>query len=279
MTANEAMAVPPRGTVERWAWDYVLSSSLAEKLGPGAPPSAWEEAPVARRLAAPGRPPELRVQKETVRARRGGLRGAKARARLVSTFLHHELQAAELMCWALLAFPETPREFREGLVRIALDEARHMRLYAEHVARLGYRVGDFEVRDWFWERVPHVASPASFVAVMGMGFEGANLDHAASFAARFREAGDEVGAEIEERVGREEIAHVRFALRWFEAWTGGQDFDTWAAHLPAPLTPLVMRGKEVEREVRLRAGMSEAFVERVERVGRGRAGSGSAHDV
>ena len=61
------------------------------------------------------------------------------------------------MAWAVLAFPETPLEFREGLVRIALDEIRHMRIYAEQIARLGYRVGSFAVRDWFWERVPRRA--------------------------------------------------------------------------------------------------------------------------
>jgi uncharacterized ferritin-like protein (DUF455 family) len=256
-------ASPPMETVERWAFDYVTCSSLAHKLAPPPLPRGWESSPVARRIERPGRPPELAVSTETVRARRKGLRGPKARARLFATFLHHELQAAELMCWALLAFPETPREFREGLARIALDEVRHMGLYAEHIARLGYRVGEFAVRDWFWERVPSVSTAQSFVAVMGMGFEGANLDHAATFAARFREAGDEVGAEIEERVGREEIAHVRFALKWFELWTGGQDFDTWAASLPEPLTPLVMRGTEVRVDARKKAGMSEALIEKI----------------
>src|SRR6185312_12441409 len=138
------------------------------------------------------------------------------RARALHAFLHHELQAAELMAWAVLAFPETPLEFREGLVRIAKDEIRHMRIYAEQIERLGFHVGDFEVRDWFWERVPTARTPASFVAVMGLGLESANLEHAASFAARFRAAGDEDGARAQEIVAREEIAHVRFGVRWFE---------------------------------------------------------------
>ena len=72
------------------------------------------------------------------------------------------------------------------------------------------RIGQFPVRDWFWERVPRCADAASFVATMGLGIESANLEHSASFAARFREAGDEEGARLQERVGREEIGHVRF---------------------------------------------------------------------
>ncbi|RLB46971.1 MAG: DUF455 domain-containing protein [Deltaproteobacteria bacterium] len=254
---------PPDGTLDAWAYDYVLGSTLLGKLEPPAPPEDRALAPASRplRLEAPGRPPELEVRSVGVRARRGGLRGEKARARLVHAFHHHELQAAELMCWALLAFPEAPAAFREGLVRIALDEVRHMGFYREHLTALGYSVGDFPVRDWFWERVPRVTSPAAFVAVMGMGFEGGNLDHAARFTERFRDVGDDLGARVQEQVGREEIAHVRFAVRWFEEFTGKADFETWARHLPAPLSPMVMRGKPVQRELRLRAGMSEDFVE------------------
>ena len=165
------------------------------------------------------------------------------------------------MCWALLAFPESPRAFREGLVRIALDEARHMGLYAKHLESLGHAFGDFPVRDWFWERVPSVESPAAYVAVMGIGFEGGNLDHASRFAARFREVGDVLGAEVQETVGREEVGHVRFALHWFERFTGSNDFEAWAAHLPPPLSPMLMRGDPVRADLRRRAGMSEEFVE------------------
>ena len=81
------------------------------------------------------------------------------------------IQAAELMAWAILAYPDTPLAFRDGLLKIALDEVRHMRLYRAHIERLGYRVGDFAVRDWFWMRVPTCPDPASFVAVMGLGLE------------------------------------------------------------------------------------------------------------
>jgi uncharacterized ferritin-like protein (DUF455 family) len=168
------------------------------------------------------------------------------------------------MAWAILAYPDTPLAFREGLLRIALDEVRHMRMYAEQIERLGHRVGDFAVRDWFWTRVPTCAAPASFVAVMGLGLESANLEHTASFAARFREAGDEEGARVQEVVGLEEIAHVRFGVRWFTHFTGGVDFEAWRRALPEPLTPLLMRGKPLRRDARRRAGQPERFVDELE---------------
>ena len=212
------MREPEAGTIERWAWDYVLASTLDAKLAPPPVPPRWEDEPPARRLEAPGRPPELRIVAKAGKTR--GLNSEHGRARALHTFLHHELQAAELMAWALLAYPETPQEFRAGLVRIALDEIRHMHLYAKEIARLGHAIGDFTVRDWFWERIPSCSDPASFVAAMGLGFESANLEHTTSYAARFRDAGDEQGARVQELIGREEIAHVRFGARWFEQFRG-----------------------------------------------------------
>ncbi len=168
------------------------------------------------------------------------------------------------MAWAVLAFPDAPRELRSGLVRIAADEVRHMTMYAGELDRLGYAVGDFAVRDWFWERVPSCPSPASFMATMGLGFESANLEHARSFAARFRAAGDEQGARVCEAVGREELAHVRFGARWFSELAGPLTFDAWRAALPPPLSPMLMRGEPIDRASRALAGFPAEFLDRLE---------------
>jgi len=256
------MHEPPVNTVERWAWDFILGTSLAGKRQPPPVPEAWEENTPARRIRAPGRPPELRIVKKAGKTR--GLHAPSGRARALHTFFHHEMQAAELMAWALLAFPETPVEFRRGLIRIALDEVRHMGLYAREIARLGYHVGDFTVRDWFWERIPSASDPASFVAAMGLGLEGANLEHSAAFARHFREAGDEACAQVQDVVGREEIAHVRFGVHWFQVFTGSLTFDSWRLALPKPLSPVLMRGRDLEREARMRAGMSQQFLDELE---------------
>src|SRR5262249_54933144 len=106
-TADEAP--PPDGTIERWAWDYIHATDLEAKLGPIAPPPRWAGDPPPRRPTAPGRPPELRVTERADKMR--GLMAPSGRARALHTFLHHELQAAELMAWAVLAYPDTPVAF------------------------------------------------------------------------------------------------------------------------------------------------------------------------
>jgi len=247
--------------IEAWAERYVRSTDLSHKLAPPAPPKLFREAAAPLRLSEPGRPRELRVARRGERTpKQEALEEPYYRARTLHAFLHHELQAAELMCWAILAFSDAEQEFRRGLLGICLDEIRHMSMYAEHIRRLGSQVGDFGVRDWFWKRVPSCASKVEFVAVLGMGLEAANLEHAPNFAARFRQAGDARGAEIQERIAAEEVAHVGFATRWFSRWTGGCDFDEWSRRLPPPLSPWVMHGQPIAADARRRAGMSDSFL-------------------
>jgi uncharacterized ferritin-like protein (DUF455 family) len=139
-----------------------------------------------------------------------------------------------------------------------------MALYLEHMRGLGTEFGAHPVRDWFWERVPRCADATSFVALQGLGLEGANLEHSARFAVQFRAAGDDAGARILERVEQDEIAHVAFAARWFERFTGAAlDYDAWRAALPAPLTPALLQGHPLNRAARRRAGFGEAFLDRL----------------
>jgi uncharacterized ferritin-like protein (DUF455 family) len=255
---------PPPGTVEAWCWELVSGTELGRKLAPPRAPELFESDATPRRLSAPGRPPELARCERAPRTPKS-LVAPRARALLVHTFLHHELQAAELFAWALLAFPATPREFRAGLLRLCQEELGHLALYERHLATLGFAVGAFPVRDWFWERVGRVADELAFVALMGLGLEGANLEHSARFARQFRAAGDEAAARILERVEQDEIGHVAFAKHWFERWTGAPlEYERWVSALPAPLTPAVLRGRPLNRAARTRAGFDEAFLARLE---------------
>lgn len=248
-------------TVEAWAREFVLSTSLETKLRPALPPTEFSG--VGERLVAPGRPPEL-VPREKRRKTPKELSDPSRRAEVIHTFLHHELQAAELMAWAILAFPDTPLGFRRGLLGICRDELRHLGLYAEHLVTLGHPFGSFPINDWFWKRVPGPdVTPAQFVARLGIAFEGGNLDHGVRFTQKFAEAGDARAAEIQALITREEEAHAAFALHWFKEFTGGLDFETWRKCLPEPLSPMMARGEVLSLEARKRAGFPDDFLERL----------------
>lgn len=264
-------------SVEAWCLEFIEARALERKLLPKRRPEAFSPESVASvpslRSIAPGRAVGLVITDRAEKVPRpGALREVSARIKLLHLFLHHEIQAAELSAWALLRFPETPLAFRRGLLGVLDDEARHARMYAQRIDELGGAYGDHPVRDWFWERSRTCEDALQYVALMGLGFEGANLEHAERFEAHLREAGDDRSADLVAQVGREEVAHVRFAARWFTEWTGGDpdigpDFDAWAAALPAPLTPAVLRGRPLALERRSRAGLSPAFVARLAECG------------
>jgi uncharacterized ferritin-like protein (DUF455 family) len=257
----ETPLLPPEGTVERACWDLIAATSWEGKRAPRG--GSWWEEPVALRPSGPGRPAQLETLGRAPRTPRpGALRRPEARGALFVRFLHHELQAAELFAFGVLAFPETPRAFREGLVRLAQEELGHLALYRDHAERLGVDTDSMPIRDWFWTRVHGCERPEQFVAFLGLGLEGANLDHSARFAAAFRAAGDAEGAAILERVGRDEVRHVAFSRAWFERFTGTPlSFDGWEAALPAPLSAGLFRGEPVQLEARAEAGLDAAFLE------------------
>jgi len=255
-------SAPREGTLERWAWDYVLSTELSRKRAPGPAPLARDESFVATRAIRPGRPATwVRATRKDKTPRPGALADPKKRAALLHVFAHHELQAAELFAWAMLAFADAPDAFVRGLASLLRDEARHFAMYEAHLATLGVPFGSLPIRDWFWERVPSAKDAASYCALVGLGFEAGNLDHTARFASAFRAAGDPKAADITERIGGEEVAHVRFAVRWFRALGGTLDFASFERALPPPLTPLVMRGKPLDRTRRLEAGFPADMID------------------
>lgn len=255
---------------EAWCQAYITAGSIEEKLAPTPRPESSAARGPALRLPAPGRASHLRVIERAEKIPRpGALREASAVAKLLHVFLHHEVQAAELCAWAYLAFPEAPESFQQGLLTTLDDEVRHAALYRDRLAALGSSYGEFPVRDWFWAKTLQVESPLQYVALMGLGFEAGNLEHAGRFEGLLRDAGDEESAAIVGQVGREEVSHVAFACRWFCEWTGadpadGPEFDQWRGELPSPLSPSVLRGRPIHRERRQRAGLSEVFIDRLD---------------
>jgi uncharacterized ferritin-like protein (DUF455 family) len=267
---HPAQPRPPLGTIEHWCEELILAQDLEQKLAPSAPPDlstacAWEQQAPARRLSGPSRP-GLEVRKKSPKApSAGALRQPEARARLLHTCLHHELQAAELFAWAILAFPETPREFRVGLLRLCREELAHLALYRTRLQAQGFEVGAFPVRDWFWARLTLCQNALEFVSLMGLGIEAGNLEHGQRLAGWFRDAGDAESALVFEQVEREEIGHVAFGRLWFERFSGAAlEFDAWRQALPQPLSPALLRGATLNRAARARAGLSVAFLDALE---------------
>jgi uncharacterized ferritin-like protein (DUF455 family) len=249
-----------------FAHTVVSTGDLAVKLAP-APAGLTDEAPgPPLRIARPGRPPGLEFQRRIEVPPIEGMPDPAQRPRILHALANHELQAAELFAWALLAFPDAPREFRRGLLKILADEQRHTRMYIARLEDAGARFGDFPVSGWFWSKVEAITSPLAFICAMSLTFENANLDHTLDYEEAARRAGDEKTAVVLERVHRDEIEHVRFGWTWLQVFKRKDEpaWEAFQANLAWPLRPAKAKGRTFHREGREAAGLDAEFIRRLE---------------
>jgi uncharacterized ferritin-like protein (DUF455 family) len=239
------------------------TEDLAVKLAPPREPLTDEQPGPAYRAEGPGRPPELRLV-EGLKVEVPSIEGMPdpaQRPRILHALANHELQAAELFAWALLAFPDAPPEFRRGLAGILQDEQRHTRMYIARLEDAGARFGGFPVNFYFWNKAVHIHSPLDFICAMSLTFENANLDHTVDYEKAARRAGDPKTAAVIEQVHRDEIEHVRFGWTWLQAWKEGESaWDVWQRHLTWPLRPFRARGTRFHRQGREAAGLDPEFI-------------------
>src|SRR4030095_3072660 len=128
--------------IRDFARTVLFTEDLDVKLAPSPGELTDDDPGPPFRAAAPGRPPHLRFAPVDVPSIEG-FHDPAQRRRILHALANHELQAAELFAWALLAFPDAPGEFRRGLLRILDDEQRHTRMYIARMAETGARFGDF----------------------------------------------------------------------------------------------------------------------------------------
>ncbi len=256
-----------------FALGVVLAESLEGKLSRPRGRITDNHPGVALRIEQPGRPENLRISPaRAVRVpSKMGMVDPRQRVRILHAFANHELQAVELFAWAILAFPDAPGDFREGLKLRTIEEQRHTLLYQARLGELGVRLGEFPVTGYFWSKSSTWTTPLRFICAMGLTFENANLDHTAEYAAAARAAGDERTARLLERVGEDEIGHVRFAVKWLERWKapGESLWSAYSSSLSWPLRGALARGKDFRAEERRRAGLDEEFIASLARADRG----------
>lgn len=258
-----------RPTVEtrQFALNLVQAKTLHGKLLP-APQDLTDRSPGPElRISAPGRPANLTIVSPS-RAKVPPLDGMvdpRQRSRILHALANHELQAAELFAWALLAFPDAPATFRSGLLCLVAEEQQHCRMYMARLGEWKVGLGDYPVSGYFWGKVKDITTPQRFVCTMALTFENANLDHAANYGARARELGDEKTARLFERIGKDEVRHVRFGWRWLKRWKQ-PDETMWEAYRGSvvwPLRPGLARGEVFHPEGRIAVGMDPEFIRRL----------------
>jgi uncharacterized ferritin-like protein (DUF455 family) len=261
--------------IREFAEAVLFSADMDLKLAPPERMTDRNPGAAVAAPAAPGRPTwlPLRSSRSIPDAPTpAGLVNERVRGLALHSFAHHELQALELMALALLRFPDAPQGFRRGLVKILGDEQRHFRMYTDRAEHWGVGLGEVGTGHFFWDTVANLDTPADFLAALSLTYEQANLDFSSHWEDAFRAVDDPVSADVLNQVYEDEIAHVRHGVAWFDRLNGGIQFEDYARRLVFPLSPGRAKGPIFDREGRVRAGLSEAFIDEMEitNVSRGR---------
>ena len=271
--------------VREYALNILEAQSLEEKLAKPSSTLADERPGPERRVERPVRPANLQIR-SVAQAKVpdiGGMHDPKQRPRIVHAFANHELQAVELFAWALLAFPDTPRDFRDGLLRILREEQLHCRLYIDRLKALGNDLGDFPVSGYFWNKAVDIQTPAQFVCAMSLTFENANLDHTIDYAEAARGVGDLETMVLLERVHKDEIGHVRFGWHWLQRFKKAESStsEAYLENIAWPLRPALAKGRVFHPGPRKSAGLDAEFVSLLEAANRqaGRDDGAPAEDL
>lgn len=254
-----------------FAQTILCEPALNKKLESPSSFSDQKPGPLTRLPDLPARDEALRFYREAGHARLSfpsdnALHTKTARALVFHAFANHELLAMELMALAILKFPTAPASFRLGLARCITEEQSHLRLYLQRMQDLGIDFGDHPVNGFFWNVLKNMKSPLDFVTGMSLTFEQANLDFSSHYQKVFHALGDELSANIMERVYREEVGHVKFGVQWLEKWRPPTD-DQWkfyCANLPLPLTPQRAKGIHFDSRHRENTGLTPEFVNQLE---------------
>jgi uncharacterized ferritin-like protein (DUF455 family) len=254
--------------IRDFALTVLQTEDIDVKLAPLRGELSDERPGPALRAEGPGRPANLRFPRRRAASAPSilGMHDPAQRRRILHALANHELQAAELFAWALLAFPEAPAEFRRGLLHILQDEQRHTRMYRARLRSLGADLGDYPVSGYFWNKAEAITSPLGFICAMSLTFENANLDHTVDYAEAARRAGDPKTATVIDEIHRDEVEHVRFGWTWLQVFKGEDEsaWDVFEANLAWPLRPSRAKGTRFHPQGREAAGLDPDFIRRLE---------------
>ncbi|MHC5067445.1 MAG: DUF455 family protein [Planctomycetota bacterium] len=254
--------------VRALAEQVLYGTTLADKLmTPGQLSDASPGRALTRVPEQPGRPPELNRKGRAAFPDLSDLSAAATRGQILHFFDNHELLALELMALALLRFPDAPAAWRRGVVHTLSEEQDHLRRYRARIEELGFAFGELPVNDYFWRTMKSMRSPSEYAVTMALTFEQANLDYCVFYRDQLATVGDTVTATLLEQVYQDEIGHVAFGRHWFDTWRTPPTEDLWHAfrrYLPPPLTPARAKGLIFDRAGRQRAGLDDAFIDRLQ---------------
>ncbi|CAN5527504.1 hypothetical protein BH10BDE1_BH10BDE1_15200 [soil metagenome] len=239
--------------------EHLLRSSAVEDSVGVAIERAQERIP-----AVPGRDVELILEIKR-HPPKPPFNTPQGQARMLHDLGNIELQAMELAVRTLAQYPEAPREFREQLAEVALEEARHFDLCLNALDELGHPWGSWPVHRSLWDVVTD-GDLLERILIVHRYMEGAGLDAGSRLMERLTGVVAPLAREVVGTIVREEVGHVAFGSKWYRIICRARGIDPdvhFRAAYPEILRA-IPRNEKPDFEIRRRAGFNESEIETIQ---------------
>ncbi|KAL4289652.1 hypothetical protein GQ457_14G022130 [Hibiscus cannabinus] len=169
----------------------------------------------------PARLTNVKLVSPSLMPKLGKAGSLQSRQAIVHSLVHTESWAIDLS-WDIIARfgkkEAMPRQFFTDFVKVAQDEGRHFSLLAARLEELGSSYGALPAHDGLWDSA--IATSKDLLARLAIEHcvhEARGLDVLPTTISRFRNGGDDVTADLLERVVYpEEITHCAAGVKWFK---------------------------------------------------------------
>ncbi len=194
---------------------------------------------------------------------RPGLQSGLGQIRLLHDLANIELQAMELGLRTLIEFPQSPKNLREQLAAIVLEESTHLRMCLDMIANLGGRWGDWPIHLGLWSAVATSDTVLERIFIVHRYLESSGLDAGERLLARLSGVKDKRIDKVVRKIVNDEVAHVEFGSRWYFELC--RDFNVDAFEFYQQATRMLVgqhpRKEQVSVELRKRAGYSRREID------------------
>lgn len=189
-----------------------------------------------------------------------GLQTSLGQARLLHDLANIELQAMEMGLRTLYEFPKAPKELREQLVDIILDESRHLHLCLDGLQTLGFEWGFAPARTNLWDATSHEDTLLDRILIVHCYLEASGLDSGEWILNKLNGVINREPREIVRTIADEEIGHVQFGLNWFRTLCAQEKKDPsqeFQSRLTSLQNKIPKRAAKITNDRRIAAGFSQ----------------------
>ena len=154
-----------------------------------------------------------------------GISSEEGQQKLLHDLANIELQAMELGLRTLIEFSWAPEEFRQQLVTIVKEEAKHLKMCLQGIEHLGGHWGKWPVHLGLWAAPHKKDSLLERVFIVHSYLEGSGLDAGDTILRRLSGFKSSVVQEVVKVIVDEEVGHVDFGSRWYKEFCQKQNVD------------------------------------------------------